>query len=90
MAHSKSAKKRIRVAERNRLRNKVIKSKYKTSLKKVEDIIIKGDLSEATKALSLAQKAVDKAAGKGVIHKNKAARLKSKISIKMNGMEKAS
>ncbi len=84
MAHSKSAKKRIKIAERNRQRNKSMRSKYKTSLKKVKSSISEGVAEEMNKSLSMAQKLVDKAARKGVIHKNKAARLKSRITISLN------
>lgn len=86
MANSKSAEKRIRVERRNRIRNNGYKTKVKSSIKNVETLIAEGKKDEAIKALSIAQKNIDKAAINGVIHKNKAARNKSKIASKINSL----
>ena len=86
MANNKSAKKRIRVAERNRIRNKGYKTTFKNVFKKVEEFISSGQKEEAVSALSKAQKTIDKAAGAGAIHRNKAARKKSRLTSKINSL----
>ncbi|MBT9258709.1 MAG: 30S ribosomal protein S20 [Clostridiales bacterium] len=77
MAHSLSAKKRIRQNEKRRLRNKARKSEMKTRTRRVLKSIAQGVFDE--EALRLAIKAIDKAAQKGAIHKNQAARRKSRL-----------
>lgn len=78
MPNTKSAKKRAKVIVAKTLRNKVVKSALKTTLKKTNAAIVSGgDTAEALKA---AYKAIDKASAKGVIHKNTAARKKSKLA----------
>ncbi len=84
MANIKSAKKRIRVIETKTLRNKMIKSKVKTLVKKVESAVAAGDKALATTALKDAVVAIDKAAAKGVFHKNTAARKVSKLAKAVN------
>ncbi len=84
MAHSRSAQKRIKIAERNRIINKSLKSRYKTRVKNVEHLLVANNIEDAKVALQLAQKDIDKAASRGAIHKNKAARQKSKIARSLN------
>ena len=84
MANIKSAKKRIRVIETKTLRNKMIKSKVKTLVKKVESAVAAGDKALATTALKDAVVAIDKAAAKGIFHKNTAARKVSKLAKAVN------
>lgn len=86
MANSASAKKRIRVAERNRLRNKMYKGQMKGSISRVEKLIAEGNRDEAIKAISSMQKHVDKAAKAGAIHKNAADRHKSRVTSKLNSL----
>ena len=80
----KSAKKRVLVNETKALRNKMEKSALKTSLKKFDAAVEEGNRSEADVAYKVAVKAVDKAAAKGLLHKNNAARKKSSMTIKLS------
>lgn len=83
MAHSLSAAKRIRQNlkrnERNRWRLRTMRDAVKT----FEDKILHGTLDDATKAFRDASKLVDRTAAKGVIHKNQAARRKSRMSARL-------
>ena len=74
LANIKSAKKRIVVAETRAARNKAIRSKVKTFVKKVEAAITAGDKAAAQAALLAATSEIDKATSKGVYHKNTASR----------------
>ena len=83
MANIKSAQKRIRVAEKRQAQNKHIKSYTKTAIKKVT--VAAGTKDAETNALLVqAIAAIDKAASKGVYHKNTAARKKSKLTKMVN------
>jgi len=84
MANIKSAKKRILVAERNRLRNVAFKSSIKTAVKKVLEFANAGQEDEMKSALSNAYKLCDKAVSKGILHKNTAARKKSRLTKAVN------
>ena len=86
MANIKSAKKIIKVTEKKTLRNKMIKSALKTTIKKFEVAVAAGNTEEATAAFGDAVKALDMAASKGIIHKNKAARGKSRLNAKLVAM----
>ncbi|GLB29036.1 30S ribosomal protein S20 [Lacrimispora amygdalina] len=86
MANIKSAKKRILVNETKAARNKAIRSKVKTSIKKVESAITAGDKAAAQALLVNAITEIDKAATKGVYHKNNASRKVSRISKAVNAM----
>jgi small subunit ribosomal protein S20 len=81
---SKSVQKQVRVAERRRLRNKPIRGLTKTNLTKAEKLIFSGELEAAQKAVLVAISSLDKAAEKGVIHPNNAARHKSRLMKKLN------
>jgi len=81
---SKSVQKQVRVAERRRLRNKPIRGLTKTSITKAEKLIFSGELESAQKAVLVAISSLDKAAEKGVIHPNNAARHKSRLVKKLN------
>ena len=70
MANSKSAKKRILVAERNRVRNQAVKTRVKTMAKKVLSTIEVKDVEAAKAALSVAYKEFDKAVSKGILKKS--------------------
>jgi len=74
----------VRVAERRRLRNKSIRSRCKTDITKAERLIFSGELELAQKAVVAAIGSLDKAAEKGVIHPNNAARRKSRLMNKLN------
>ena len=86
MANIKSAKKRILVIETKTLRNKIIKSKIKTLTKKVDAAVAAGDKTLAQTNLTTAFTAIDKAAAKGIFHKNNAARKVSRLQRAVNTM----
>ena len=86
MANIKSAKKRILVIQTKTARNKSIKSKVKTYVKKVETAIAQGDKEAAASALVAATSEISKAASKGVYHKNTASRKISRINKAVNAM----
>jgi len=81
---SKSSRKQVRVAERGRLRNKSIRSLCKTNITKAERLIFLGELESAQRVVMAAVSSLDKAAEKGVIHPNNAARRKSRLMKKLN------
>jgi len=83
LANSKSAKKRVRTNERNRLRNLSIKTNIKTTVKKFLVALTVGK-DEAQLALVNAQKTLDKAVTKGILKKNTASRKKSRLTVKFN------
>jgi len=74
----------MRVAERRQLRNKSIRTLCKTSITKAEGLIFSGELESAQAAVVSAISALDKAAKKGVIHPNNAARRKARLMKKLN------
>ena len=84
LANIKSAKKRILVTDRKTARNKAIKSKVKTSMKKVEAAVAANDKAAAQAALLSATSIIDKAAKKGIYHKNNAARKVSRLTKAVN------
>jgi small subunit ribosomal protein S20 len=86
MANIKSAKKRIKVTEVKTLRNRMIKSALKTVIKKFESAVTGKNVEEAKAAYIIASKALDMAASKGVIHKNLAARKKSRLALKLKAI----
>ena len=84
MANIKSAKKRILVNETKAARNKAIKSKVKTYVKKVETAVEKKDVEAAKVALKEAISVINKAGSKGVYHKNTCARKISRLTKAVN------
>ena len=84
MPNIKSAKKRVLVNQTKAARNKAAKSALKTQLKYFDAAINEGNRSEADVAYKVAVKAVDKAAAKGLLHKNNAANKKSSLTLKLN------
>ena len=84
MANIKSAKKRILVNETKAARNKAIKSRVKTSVKKVEAAVAANDKAAAVEALKAAIVEINKSASKGVYHKNTAARKVSRLTKAVN------
>ena len=80
MANIKSAKKRILVTETKAARNKAIKSKVKTCVKKVETAVANKDAAAAADALKVAIVEINKAGSKGVYHKNTASRKVARMS----------
>ncbi|BDR54729.1 30S ribosomal protein S20 [Bombiscardovia apis] len=86
MANIKSQKKRIRTNEAAHLRNKEVKSAIKTSIRSVHKAINDGDKDSAETAFAVAARRLDKAAGRGVIHRNQAANRKSGLATAINAM----
>ena len=86
LANSKSARKRIRVAERRRERNKPFRTAARTFVKKAEIAIAAGDAEAAQAATLEAVSVLDRVASKGVIHKNNAARRKSRLMAKYHAL----
>ena len=84
MANTKSAKKRIRVIMKKTLRNKMIKSKTRTAIRKVVAAVSAADKAAAKTALVNAVREIDRAATKGVYHKNNASRKKSRLTKFVN------
>ncbi len=90
MANIKSSKKRILVAQRNEAKNVALKSSIKTALKKALALGAGEDKEALAKAVSKVYQLCDKAVVKGVLHKNTAARKKSRLTIALNKLaEKA-
>ena len=84
MPNIKSAKKRVGIIEKKTLRNNMIKSGYKSAVKKFESAVEAGNLEEAKVLFAEATKKIDQACSKGVIVKNTASRKKSSLSKKLN------
>lgn len=89
MANSKSSLKRIRVAERRRLRNQPHRTSARTTVRKANEAIVGGDQAAAAAAVAEAISTLDRVANKGVIHKNNAARRKSRLMAKLNQLNAA-
>lgn len=83
MPNTKSAIKMVRVAERRRQRNRMVKSSVGTFMRKAERAIV-GGAEETADAVRAAVRALDMAATKGVIHRNNASRRKSRLMKKLN------
>ena len=86
MANIKSQIKRIRTNEKARQRNVAVRSALKTAVRRVRTAATTGDAEAAAEALKTASKALDKAASKGVIHKNQAANRKSGLAKQVAGL----
>lgn len=84
MAHSASAKKRIRQNEKRRLLNRRRKAGVKTAVREFEDLVAAGDENAAAEALKAAYKKIDQVASTNTIHKNTAARRKSRLARRLN------
>ncbi|MDJ0394537.1 30S ribosomal protein S20 [Rhodococcus sp. G-MC3] len=84
MANIKSQKKRILTNERSRLRNQSVKSSLRTIIRSFRTAEAAGDKETASAILVTAARQLDKAASKGVIHKNQAANKKSALSLAVN------
>jgi small subunit ribosomal protein S20 len=80
VANIKSQIKRIGTNKKAQERNKAVKSQVKTAVRATREAVVAGDKDKATSALKVANKKLDKAASKGVIHKNQAANRKSAIA----------
>lgn len=86
MPNIKSSAKRDQLAKARNAKNKAEKSAMKTTIKKFQAAVAEGDKASAEVTFKAAVRAVDKAAGKNLIHKNNAANKKSKMASKLNAM----
>lgn len=84
MPNTKSAERRMRNSARKHLQNHSVKSRLKTLERNYEDILKAGKKQDASKALAIVNSALDKAAKRGVIHKAKADRKKSRLALQFN------
>ena len=89
MANHKSAIKKFRQDEVRRMRNKAYKTRVKTAVKKVDAALQEKNREAAEEAFQEAVSVLDRVASKGVIHKNKAARKKSRLAKKINALKAA-
>lgn len=87
MANSLSSKKRIRQNERNRVLNRARKSVLKGEIRKFMDAVTAGDVATANNAFTIVTKTIDQTAAKGTIHRNAAARRKSRLAKRLNAMQ---
>jgi len=85
----KSAIKRVKVAERNRVRNRAYKSQVRTEQTKLEETLKLANVKEIDVNLSAVYAIIDKAVSKGVLHRNTAARKKSRLAVKADALKKS-
>ncbi len=86
MPNKKSAERRVKIAERNRLYNRYWTSRCKTAVKRLLDSVEAKDTEAAHKNFDIAQSVIDKAVVKGVMHKNTASRRKELMSRRMKAL----
>lgn len=84
MPNTKTAAKRMKQIEKKRMRNKQVKTRMKTAVREFILSLKKGDRQQAAHNFTMAKRIIDKAATKGVIHKNFAARKKSQLAKKLS------
>ena len=87
MANVKNAKKKIKQIEKTTKAHEQLKSTVKNSIKRTDKAILAGDKEKAEKNLKLAIRSLDNAKSKGLVHKNKVDRVKSRLTLKVNKME---
>jgi small subunit ribosomal protein S20 len=83
---SRSVQKATRVAARRRQQNRALRTRVKTATKKTRKTIDAGDLERARQELIAATSTIDRAANRGIFHKNKAARMKSRLTRKVSAL----
>jgi small subunit ribosomal protein S20 len=86
VAHSLSAKKRIRQNATRRARNRADKRQVRLGVRALDEALSSGDTAKATEALTAAIKKIDQVAAKGTLHKNTASRRKSRLQRKVNAL----
>ena len=89
MANSPQARKRARQNNKSRLHNNALRSRVRTYIKAVQSAIASGDKTAAQGAFKRAEPIIDNSADKGIIHKNKAARHKSRLSAQIKALASA-
>ena len=87
MANSAQARKRARQAEKHRRQNASHRSMVRTYIKRVQSAIDEGNFDDASAALSAATPVIDRMANKGIMHRNKAARHKSRLSAQVKSLK---
>ncbi len=86
MANHKSAIKRIRSSERKRVRNSALRSRVRSTIKKARTLIAEGNVDDARLQTAAAISILDRAAGKGILHPNNAARRKGRLMKHLNAL----
>ncbi|MBK8452030.1 MAG: 30S ribosomal protein S20 [Thiofilum sp.] len=86
MPNIASVKKRVRQSEKRRMQNKHLRSRMRTLVKTAQTTIASGDKEAAQKAFQVAVSVIDSTADKGIVHKNKAARDKSRLNAKLKAL----
>lgn len=86
MANSAQARKRARQNDKNRDHNAALRSKMRTSVKNVRKAILAGEKDKAQEAFKIAVPVLDKMTNKGIVHKNSAARTKSRLNAALKAM----
>ena len=89
MANSAQARKRARQAAKANSHNSALRSKFRTAIKSVRKAIDAGDQAKAAEIFETSVKTVDSIADKKIVHKNKAARLKSRLAAALKGLQAA-
>ena len=89
MANTKSAIKQMRQSEKRRIRNRVVRTRARTSVKNAKETIAAGDKAVAAEVVREALSQLDRAAQKGVIHRNNASRRKSRLMKRLNALQTA-
>jgi len=84
-----SGRKRVRQDVKLNAANTALRSKFRTVIKNVQKAVLAGDKAKATEVFQSAQKVIDSVADKGLFHKNKAARHKSRLSAKIKSLAAA-
>lgn len=86
MANIKSAKKQMRQNEKRRLRNRMVRSKTRTYVRKANEAILEGDQAAAVDSVQAAMSQLDRAAQKGVLHRKNADRRKSRLAKRLQSL----
>ena len=86
LANIKSSAKRAELAKKAQMKNRAARSLMRTNIKKFDAAVLSGDAAAAQEAFKCAVKVIDKSAGVNLIHKNKAARIKSSLALKLNAI----
>ena len=87
MAHSLSAQKRVRQNAKHRVINRARKSMLKTQIKHFDEAVKAGDIAKAESEFVIAQKKLDRVAGSSTMHKNTAARIKSRLCRRLKDLK---
>ena len=87
MANTRSAKKRMRQNEKRRMRNKAVRSRTRSYVKEARQSIKAGDYEASTEAVKKAIRELDRAASKGIIHRNNAARRKRRLMARLTELK---